>query len=221
MVPAVPEVPKRKMDAPGENPKSVSVAKPAVGSAATVGTGVALAWLIAKYLKGVYHYDPDANDMLYLVALTNFFCNWLSSFASVLGSVARVWLKRQGLIENNGGFTLIELMVVITIMGILAAVAVPRFMSFRKRAFDAAAKSDLRQLINRQENFMAASGKYAASVDELKAEAPLQLSPDIEISVSGSDNDYEVAARSTKCAPGTGAWSFSSVTGKVEGRQCE
>lgn len=214
------------MDAQIENQKSkiengLGVAKPAIGSAATVGMGVALAFFIAKYLKAAYHYELDANDMLYLVAVTNFFCNWLSSFGHVVGSVARAWLKRQGLLENNGGVTLIELMVVVTIMGILAAIAVPRFMSFRKRAFDAAAKSDLRTLINRQENHMAAWGKYAATIDDLKADEPIQTSPDIEISVSGSDNDYEVAARSTKCAPGTGQWSYSSTTGRVEGKNCE
>lgn len=55
---------------------------------------------------------------------------------------------------SNRGFTLIELLIVVVIIGILSAIAIPKFASTKERAFLATMKSDLRNLVTAQEAYL-------------------------------------------------------------------
>lgn len=55
--------------------------------------------------------------------------------------------------RNNRGFTLIELMIVVCILGILAAMAIPRFMQASTRAKQSEAKQILKQIYVNQRTY--------------------------------------------------------------------
>jgi len=62
--------------------------------------------------------------------------------------------------KNQKGFTLIELMIVIAIIGILAAIAIPQFSAYRKRSYHASSQSDLRNAATAQEAFFVDNSRY-------------------------------------------------------------
>ena len=63
-------------------------------------------------------------------------------------------------IHNRKGFTLIELMIVVVIIGILAALAIPRFMQATTKSKQSEAKQLLKQIYTMQRTYRQAQGTY-------------------------------------------------------------
>jgi type IV pilus assembly protein PilA len=63
--------------------------------------------------------------------------------------------------NNQGGFTLVELMIVVAIIGILAAIAIPQFAAYRIRGFNSSALSDVKNIQTAESAYFADNQLYA------------------------------------------------------------
>lgn len=75
-------------------------------------------------------------------------------------------LVKAGPVER--GFTVIELLIVVMIIGIIAGIAVPKFQSTKGKAHAAALRSDLRNLASAQEAYFHEHARYSADTAQLK-----------------------------------------------------
>ena len=70
------------------------------------------------------------------------------------------------------GFTLVELLIVIIIIAVLAAVAIPKFANSGNRSKESALRAELRQMRNAVELFRNDTGAFPAALADLAATSP-------------------------------------------------
>jgi general secretion pathway protein G len=80
-------------------------------------------------------------------------------------------------VRDNKGFTFIELMVVIAIIGILAAIAIPAYRDSVKKAKEAVLKENLFQLRNLTNQYKADKGSYPTGLEDLVSAGYLRMVP--------------------------------------------
>ncbi len=69
------------------------------------------------------------------------------------------------LLNRKRGFTLIELMIVVAIIGILAAIAIPNFLRFQLRSKTGEARTNLAAIRTAEESYFAEYGTYVGATD--------------------------------------------------------
>ena len=125
--------------------------------------------------------------------------------------------------ERDTGFTLIELLVVIVIIGILAAIAIPVFLSQRKKGYDATMKSDLRNLSIAEDTFLhSGADRYGTIAEILASGDDVKASRGVTLNVVRYDSLAGYCLSATHSGSGD-TWYFDSQAGGIQlpaGTQC-
>ena len=126
--------------------------------------------------------------------------------------------------SRTDGFTLIEILVVMIIIGILAAIAIPVYLSQKAKGYDASAKSDLRSWADELESYNVDTLSYPATTAFKQAKLGiLTVATKDTIRVSNA-NTFGYHLNTTKTAyclvainpNGTRPWEYISSRGGLQ-----
>lgn len=116
--------------------------------------------------------------------------------------------------RNRSGFTITELLVVMTIIGVLTTIAIPRLQYTRERASRASMISDLKNLVALQEGYFSAANDYAGGITSGPEKVAAGASGRISFNPS-QGNTISMTRRAPTSGNGAG-WSATVTNPRVK-----
>ena len=104
-------------------------------------------------------------------------------------------------LKKQAGFTLIELMITVAIVGLLASIAYPSYTTYVRKSNRTAAKAQILDIANRQQQYLLANRTYATSLANLNYSLPTDMSSRYTASVAaaaaGATPSYTITFQAT------------------------
>lgn len=122
---------------------------------------------------------------------------------------------RRGLARDEG-FTLIELMVVVMIIAVLIAIAIPSFLGFRRSAQDRSAQSEVRNVLLAEKAYWLDNGDYtetAGDITSFEPNAVVAAAPadGVYIDLNGANSDIVCVVRTADSGNTWAVWESSTA----------
>ena len=120
--------------------------------------------------------------------------------------------------ESEDGFTLIELMVVVLIIAVLLAIAIPTFLGAREKAQDRAAQSNLRNALTAEKTYYTDGQAYTTDASALRGvepNLPWGTDPTTELAVSQPAASTDIVCLTRKSDSGSMFSIYNSATSGV------
>jgi type IV pilus assembly protein PilA len=118
------------------------------------------------------------------------------------------------LLKGKSGFSLVELLLVIAIIGLLAVIAIPQFISYRSKSVDAQLKSDLRNAAVAVESYYAKNSAYPSSVTDIEGYG-FHATDGVTVSLAlVTPTSYTITA--AKAGGTQASFTFTSSTGSID-----
>lgn len=114
--------------------------------------------------------------------------------------------------RGHDGFTLIELMITIVIIGILVGVALPGYQNSVRKSHRSAAQAEMLDIANREQQYLLANRSYTATLSNLGYSVPTEVAARYTCTVSVTSTGLPTFTVS--CAPTSlqSASGFSTLT---------
>ena len=118
---------------------------------------------------------------------------------------------------NRSGFTFVELLTVMVVMGVLAGIGIPRIRNMKERSYQATLRSDLGTLRTAEEAYYAENLRYATDLTLLD----FRLSSNVQITIESTDpvKGWRAVARhlwlQTPCSTAVGPDAVGAESGAI------